>query len=367
MKSIRAAVARAPKAPFTLEDLELDSPQAGEVLVRLVATGVCHTDIGMRDQVYPVPQPIVLGHEGAGIVEALGQGVENLQPGDRVVMSFSTCGHCLRCKDGAQHYCDFFFPLNFGGSRLDGTTALSKGSEKIYSHFFGQSSFAEYAIVRAANVVKVPADAPLEMLGPLGCGIMTGAGAIIHALRVGAGQSIAIFGAGSVGLSAVMAARLVGASLIIAVDLNDARLKVAQELGATHVLNPSAGGRLSDLVKGIAPGGVQFSLDTTARPSVIDEAVTSLCAHGVCGLLGAPKADDRLSISALDLLTMGKRIQGIVEGEAEPSVFIPQLIELQRQGRFPFEKLIKLYPFAEINQAIHDSETGKTIKAVVIM
>ncbi len=363
-RAIKAAVARQISSPLTLETLQIEDPRAGEVRVRVVAGGICHTDMAMRDQVFDVPHPIVLGHEGAGVVESVGANVDHLAPGDHVVMSYSSCGECRCCKEAATAYCDFFFELNFKGGRLDGSGAFHTTGETVHSNFFGQSAFAEYSVCAARNVIKVPKDIPLEVLAPLGCGVMTGAGAVIHALKVGAGESIAIFGAGSVGLSAVMAARVAGASHIIAIDLNEARLQRSLELGATHVINPRKE-TPADAIKGLLAAGVNFALDTTSRPEAITAAISALSSRGTCGLLAVSRPEDRISVAPTEMVSFGKTVRGIVEGEAVPSLFIPQLIELYRQGRFPFDRLISFYPFAEINQAIHDSETGTCIKAVV--
>ena len=364
---IRAAVTRASHAPMSLETLEIEAPRADEVLIRISAVGVCHTDIAMRDQLFPVPQPIVLGHEGSGVIEAVGSDAVGLAVGDHVVMSYATCGgECTQCKCAAYSYCEQSFPLNFGGARLDGSTSLTCGTERVHSHFFGQSSFAEYVVCSARQAVKVPKDAPLELLGPLGCGVTTGAGAVIHALDVGVGESIAVFGVGSVGLSAVMAARLVGAGTIVAVDVNPQRLALAEELGATHIVNartrePEAA------IREALPGGVRFALDTTAQPETIRAAIASLSARGTCGLLGASAPTDMACFSPVDLVSYGKSVRGIVEGDAVPAILIPQLIELHRQGRFPFDKLVKFYPFEAINEAIHDAETGNTVKPILLM
>ncbi|NYF91551.1 NAD(P)-dependent alcohol dehydrogenase [Tunturiibacter empetritectus] len=365
-KAIKAAVARAISAPLTLETLQIEDPRAGEVRVSIIASGICHTDIAMRDQVFAVPHPIVLGHEGAGVVESVGADVVHFSPGDHVVMSYSSCGRCSYCKQAETAYCNFFFELNFKGARLDGTGAFDAGPDGIHSHFFGQSSFAEYSVCAVRNLIRVPKDIPLELLAPLGCGVMTGAGSIMHALKVRVGESIAVFGAGSVGLSAVMAARVVGATQIIAVDVNDARLQMALELGATHVINPH-NEEPASAIKGMLPEGVNFALDTTSRPETITAAISALSSRGSCGLVGVSPPDDRISIAPMEMVSFGKKLQGIVEGEVVPSVFIPQLIELYRQGRFPFDRLIRFYPFEEVNQAIYDSETGRAIKAVIRM
>lgn len=361
---IEAAVVRAKAAPMSLETIELEEPRSDEILVRLVATGICHTDLAMRDQAFPVPQPIVLGHEGAGIVERIGAAVGKIKPGDKVVMTFNSCGHCPSCREHLPSYCYDFFGYNFAGSRADGTSPLSKGGETIHGNFFGQSSFATHALCHERNVVKVQDDVPLEILGPLACGIQTGAGAVINALEIGMGRSLAVFGTGSVGLSAIMAARLVGAGTIIAVDLNEQRLKLARELGATHAINPNS----QDPVQAIANitgAGVDFSFETTGVMKVLRQAIDVLAPRGTCGFVGASPLGSEVSIDVMNIMTAGRKIKGIVEGESNPDVFIPRLIDLYKQGRFPFDRLITFYSFAKINEAIHDSETGATIKAVV--
>lgn len=363
---ITAAVTRAKASPLSLENLDLDAPRDGEILVRVVATGVCHTDIAMRDQTYPVPQPIVLGHEGAGIVEKIGRGVTKVAVGDHVVMSFNSCGHCECCNEHEPNYCHEFFQHNFAGSRSDGSSALHKGEELIHGNFFGQSSFANYALCHERNVVKVRQDAPLELLGPLACGIQTGAGAVINALKVRPGQSIAVFGAGSVGLSAVMAARVAGATTIVAVDLNESRLTLARELGATHVGNAKSHNAVEEIMK-ITGSGVNFAFETTAHPAVIRNAMESLAPRGTCGIVGASTLDTELTLNAMHLMIAGRKLRGIVEGDSTPDVFIPQLIELFMQGRFPFDKLVSFYPFERINDAIHDTETGKAVKPIIRM
>lgn len=362
---ISAAVTRAKAAPMSLETLELEAPRADEILVKLVATGICHTDIAMRDQAFPVPQPIVLGHEGAGIVAAVGGAVTKVKPGDRVVMTFNSCGHCASCSEHLPSYCYDFFGYNFAGQRPDGSSPLSKGTERIHGNFFGQSSFASHAVCHERNIVKVEGDVPLELLGPLACGIQTGAGAIINALKVGMGQSLAVFGAGSVGLSGVMAARLVGAAAIIAIDLNEARLALAREVGATHVIDAKKGNVVEEVRRITGGAGADFTFETTGVLPVVRQAIDALAPRGTCGFVGASPAGSEIAINLTDIMTAGRKIQGIVEGDSNPDVFIPRMIELYRQGRFPFDKLISFYPFDKINDAIDDSEHGRAVKPVV--
>jgi aryl-alcohol dehydrogenase len=364
---IRAAVTRAPKAPASLEELRLEEPRSNEVLVRVVATGVCHTDIAMRDQAYPVPQPIVLGHEGAGVVEAVGSAVTTLQRGDHVVLSYDSCGVCESCLDRYPMYCREAFRRNFSGQRPDGTTSLSTGTERIHSHFFGQSSFATWALCMEANAVKVPKDAPLELLGPLGCGIQTGAGAVINALRVQAGDRFAVFGTGPVGLSAVMAARLVGASMIIAIDLHESRLETARSVGATHTIMSANADPVAKIMELTGSAGVNVALDTTGIPSVVRQAVGILAVRGICGIVGASPIGTQLTFDAVQLMTGGRQVRGIIGGESIPKLFIPKLLDLYSQGRFPFDRLVKFYDFNLFNEAIADSESGRVIKAIIRM
>ncbi len=363
---IKAAIAREAGAKLSIETIDIDEPRDEEILVKVVATGVCHTDLVVRDGMLPTPLPVVLGHEGAGIVEKVGSAVYKVKPGDKVVMTFASCGSCQCCKENTITYCEEFFPRNFFATRMDGTTSLSKGDETIHSNFFGQSSFATYAICNELNVVKVPDSAPLELLGPLACGVQTGAGAVMNALKVSHGKSFAVFGAGSVGLSAVMAAKVVGATTIIAVDMNDDRLAMAKELGATHTINPGKQDATDEIMK-ITGRGLNFALDTTGIPAVIRSAVMSLANLGTCGILGASGPDAELELNETHFMSGGRRLMGIVEGESNPDVFIPTLVDLYQKGLFPFDKLVTFYDFDDINEAIHDSETGKTIKPIVKM
>ena len=363
---IQAAVARKAGAALEIETLDIEAPRPTEVLVRVVATGVCHTDMVVRDGHLPTPMPVVLGHEGAGIVEAIGSDVRKVKVGDHVVMSFNSCGCCPSCRDDEPAYCHEFFPRNFFAAREDGTSGLSKGAEMIHGNFFGQSSFATRALCHERNVVKVRDDVPLDILGPLGCGILTGAGAVMNSLQVTAGKSFVVFGAGSVGLSAVMAAHAVGAGIIIAVDVNEERLKFALSVGATHAINPKTQDAVARILEITGAGG-NFSLDTTAIMAVVRQAVLCLAPRGACGVLGAAPMGTELQLDEVHFMSGGRRLIGIVEGSANPDTFIPKLIDLHAQGRFPFDRMVRFYPFDRINEAIADSEQGRTIKPIVHM
>jgi aryl-alcohol dehydrogenase len=364
-RQITVAVARAAEQPFTIEQARIRAPQDDEVLVRIVATGLCHTDLIIRDQYYPVPLPLVLGHEGAGVVEAVGANVKELKIGDHVVLTYGACGHCKPCSGGHGAYCKDFFALNFGGGDSDGNTALQdlRGAP-LHDHFFAQSSFASYAISREINAIKVPAEAPLELLGPLGCGIQTGAGAVINSLKVRPGSSFAAYGAGAVGLSAVMAARVAGATTIVAIDVVPSRLQLALELGATHTVN-SREVDVVEAVRAITDGGADFALESTGRPEVLEAGIEALAGLGTMGVVGAPKSGVTAKFDVNNLMLGGRSIRGIVEGDSVPKLFIPQLVQLYQQGRFPFDKLVKFYPLEQINQAAEDSTRGVTLKPIL--
>ncbi|EAQ33808.1 aryl-alcohol dehydrogenase [Nitrobacter sp. Nb-311A] len=365
-RGFRAAVVRQKGGPFRIESVNITQPNNNEVLVRVVATGMCHTDMVARDQIYPVPHPIVLGHEGAGIVEAVGENVTKVKKGDHVVLTFHSCGACRPCQEGHPAYCENFNNYNFAGARPDdGSHALCGHDQTLLNdRFFGQSSFGAYAIANDRNVVKVRKDAPLELLGPLGCGIQTGAGTALNALNVGPGASFAAFGAGAVGLSAVMAAAAVGATTIFAIDVVSSRLELAKQLGATHVVN-SADDDPVEAIRAITGKGVDFAMDSTGITSVIRNAALALRPTGAAAIVGASKPGAVLDLDVNDLMQNVKSIRGVVEGDSVPDVFIPKLIDLYLAGRFPFDKLVKFYSFDQINEAAADSEKGITLKPII--
>lgn len=361
MKTL-AAISRKDAPAPVIESVDLEEPRAGELLVRLVATGICHTDISVHSR--PEPRPMVLGHEGAGIVERVGPGVERFQPGDRVGLSYSFCGHCRNCMSGAHSYCEDMMPRNFVGTREDGTSPISQNGERVYGNFFGQSSFSQYTIAQESSAVKIAADVPIEIVGPLGCGIMTGAGAVLNAFKLRPGQSLAVFGSGSVGLAAVMAAKLAGAERIIAIDKVPSRLALARELGATDTIEAGSEND-AEQVRALVPRGVDFSFNTTDVAPVYSAAHDCLAMGGTAGFVTSPNG----TVPPLHgkMLYGGQRLRSVLMGDATAANFIPMLIEYHLQGRFPFDKLIKFYPFEKIAEAFHDSETGKTIKPVLRM
>ena len=361
----KAAVAFDAEKPLTITEVDLDEPRAGEVRIRIVASGVCHTDAIVRDQWYPTPLPAVLGHEGAGVVDAIGPGVTKVEVGDHVLLSFDHCGECANCASGKPGYCSNFFGANFGGRRADGSTAFSHDGVAVSSHFFGQSSFANFANVPVNSVVKVSKSAPLEILAPLGCGIQTGAGAVLNVLEPTAGSSIAIFGAGAVGLSGLLAAVIANCTTIIAVDVHDSRLEFAKSLGATHTINAAKVDVIEEIQK-ITGGGVAYALETTGVPAVFSNMTKSLGVRGRAAVVGAAALGTNANFDIGSLLPMGISVTFVVEGDSVPSKFIPALVELYEKGLFPFDKLIKQYPFDQINEAFEDSAKGVTLKPVVV-
>jgi aryl-alcohol dehydrogenase len=365
---VKVAVLRESHAQLQIESAKLGAPRANEVRVRVVASGVCHTDMVVRDQLFPTPLPIILGHEGSGVVESVGSAVTTVAPGDHVVMTYMSCGLCLPCETGHPAHCSHMHPLNFGGGRMDGTTSACScvDDSPIHDHFFGQSSFSTHVIANERNVVKVSKDAPLELLGPLGCGIQTGAGSVLKALNVEAGSSFAAFGAGAVGLAAVMAAKVAGATTIIAVDVTESRLALARELGATHVINSREENPV-ERIQAITGGGVNYSLECSGRPEVLRQAIDAVTTLGTCGIVGATKMGTETSFNINDVMIPGKRIMGIVQGDVVANAFIPTLVNLYMQGRFPFDKLCRFYSFDQVNEAMADSERGVTIKPILRM
>jgi aryl-alcohol dehydrogenase len=361
---ITAAVAFETGGAFTLERLELSDPRDDEVVVRIVGAGICGTDLGALHGHLPIPAPpSVFGHEGAGIVEKVGARVTKVKPGDHVVLAWDYCGTCAACKVGKELSCFNFFLHNFHGARTDGSATLHKGQQLVHGSFFCQSSFADFALANERNVVKVRDDVPLEILGPMGCGVMTGAGAVMNSLGARPGGSIAVFGTGTVGMSAIMAALVVGCTTIIAVDVSPDRLKMAKEFGATHIVNAGEVDPVQTVMD-ITGGGPEFSLECVGNPKVFRQAVDVLPRLGVCGLVGVVPPMTEVSLN-MDLIMNGRTVKGVLGGDAVADLFIPKLIELYHQGRFPFDRMITFYPFDKINEAVADMATGRVIKPVL--
>ncbi|WP_415925229.1 NAD(P)-dependent alcohol dehydrogenase [Streptomyces sp. ME19-01-6] len=366
MTTTTAAVVESAGAGFSLTEVDLAEPRPDEVLVRMVAAGVCHTDLGAAAGALPFPLPGVLGHEGAGVVEAVGASVTRVVPGDQVLLSFTSCGRCGGCRGGHPAYCDAWLPLNLlGGARADGSPTITRGGEGLGGHFFGQSSFARHALVDERSLVKVPADAPLDLLAPLGCGVQTGAGAIWNVLKPAPGADIVVTGAGAVGLSAVMAATLTPATRIIAVDRVPDRLELARELGATHTVDTTGSTDLNEAIAEITGGtGADGVVETTGNTGVAGAAIGALAARGTAVLVGAPAFGSTVPVD-VNFMLPGRHVVGLTLGDSESETLLPVLVDLVASGRMPVQKLVRHYKFEEIQRAVGDAVSGETIKPVL--
>lgn len=361
-----AAVLNQPNGPFAIETVDVAEPGPGEVRVAIKAVGICHTDLVVASGALGLPFPAVLGHEGAGIVETAGPGVEGLAPGDKVLLTFNSCGACKPCEHHAPAYCDHFMPLNMLAARGDGSTRITCNGAPVADNFFGQSSFASLAVANQRNVLKLDDDADLAVLAPLGCGVQTGVGAVLRSLAARSGESLVILGAGAVGLSALLGGGIAGCGTIIVVEPQEQRRDVALSLGATHVLDGQ--GDVAAAVRAILPAGADMVLDTSGFMPAVQQTVNMLANRGRLGLLGVPSSlDAALMVPILPLLTQGATVRGIVEGDSDPATFLPELLAHHRAGRLPIERFSRTYRLDEINQAIDDAHHGRAIKAIMLV
>jgi aryl-alcohol dehydrogenase len=359
---IQAAISASAEAPFEIAEVELDDPRRDEVLVELRAVGVCHSDLKMK-AVWPAAiSPIVLGHEGAGVVLSVGADVTGVRPGDQVVLSYRSCGSCPECAGGHRPYCRDFRTLNGIGTRPDGSPTMRRNGSRLYGSFFGQSSFASHALAYESNVVVVGDEIDLAVAAPLGCGVQTGAGTVLNVLAPSPESSLVVFGAGGVGLSAVMAAFAASVDTIVAVDPVAERRLLAEDLGATAALDPGAC-EVVDAIRAATGAGATHAIDTTAKGAVINQAIEALAPLGTLALVGLRPADFAMDIQSV--MSGGKTVRGVIEGDAAPREFIPRLVELHLQGRLPLEKLIRRYDFEDIEIAFADAASGRTIKPVL--
>ena len=362
---IKAAVTRQ-TGEIKIETLELAPPKAGEVLVKVVACGVCHTDASSIKQFIPARLPMVMGHEGVGIIEEVGAGVNGLQVGDHVVLSFPSCGICPHCADGKPYACVNMKKLFFGGDYNDGTTRLTDENGVAISALFGQSSFADHCIVEAKHAVKVDPDVDLKALCSLGCGVQTGAGAVLCRMKPEPGSSIAIFGAGAVGLSAVMAAKIAGCSTIIVIDLVQDRLDMAKEMGATHIINGKECADVPAKIFEITGGkGVNYGLEAVGVPVLVQQMLQVLGPEGL-GVLVGVTGDAQIPVHANDLMDKNAVFTGAIEGGANPQTFIPRLVQFYKEGRLPIDMMSKYYKFEDIEKAFEDSHSGEVIKPILV-
>ncbi|MBB3674956.1 NAD(P)-dependent alcohol dehydrogenase [Modestobacter versicolor] len=363
---ITAAVVEEQHTPFVVRDVELDDPGPGEVLVRVAAAGFCHTDGLARDGELPFPLPGVLGHEGAGTVVAVGDGVTSVREGQAVVMGWPWCGECRNCLDGEPRYCLQLGALCFSGQRPIGNSGLrTTGGDPVAGAFFGQSSFATHSLATATSLVPVPDGLPVDLMGPLACGLATGAGAVFHTARPLPGSSIVVYGAGTVGLAAVMAARNSPASTIIAVDRHASRLQLARELGATEVIDATD----TDPVQAVADicgGPADFAVECTGIIAVVRQAIDSVGMRGQAILIGGAPAGAEFSADHMTTL-WGKSIVGTLGGSGRSQRLIGGLMDLYAAGRFPIDRLVERFPLERIGEAMEASYSGAVVKPVITM
>ncbi len=359
----RAALVEAQGQPFTMAEVELEAPRDDEVLVRMVATGLCHTDLTMGNLLPAEMFPNVFGHEGAGVVEEVGAGVQGLAPGDHVVMSFRSCRDCAKCRAGLVGYCDQTLMLNYMGMRMDGSMPISRDGGPVFGNFFGQSSLAAHALAYADNCVKVDPELDLTLVAPYGCGFQTGAGTVLNVIKPAKDDSLVVYGVGAVGLAAIAAAAAVGVESIVAVDPLAARRSAAERFGATTV-DPAAVEDVVARVKELTGGGAAYGIDTTAISKVVKQAQQSLAVRGTLVALGL--GAEEYALDAIDLLQGGKTVKSSIEGDSDPQEMVPRLIEMRAAGTFPMDDLVTTYPADQINQAVADVTSGAVVKPVLL-
>ncbi|PYH84424.1 alcohol dehydrogenase [Aspergillus uvarum CBS 121591] len=365
--STQALVVRPEQKSLSLEEIVIVDIKPDEILVEIVTSGICHTDLLAMDGILPMPSPGVLGHEGTGRISKVGEGVHHLSPGDQVMLSYSSCGSCDHCRSKHTSYCESLQARNSSGARHDDSSALmSTSGEKLFSNWFGQSSFSKHAVVNASCAVRLAPEVNLATLPPMGCGLMTGAGAVFNTLDVQPNTSLAVFGVGAVGLSAIMAAKHRGAHPILAVDRIPERLDLALELGATHVLDSTqvedVGGKIRQDTGSV---GVRYALDCTGVATVIRMMMDSLALRGKGASVGMPSSAPTVELDILSHLFGGKQYIGSILGDNSNQVLIPYLLELHQKGDFPVERLVTHYEAKDYETAFADVRNGKAVKAVL--
>lgn len=347
---------------FSMRELQLAELASGEILVRVEASGICHTDIALLDM---VERPCVLGHEGTGIVEAIGPDVCGVTPGDYVVLGYASCGSCSSCLRDTPYLCEKNFELSFSGCRACGGVTAKMNEQPVRASIFQQSSFSTRLIAVARNAVVVPADIPREVRASLTCAVFTGAGIVARHLKLARDESLLVFGAGVVGLSAVMAAKAMGAAAFIA-DPIPARRELAVSLGALCAFDPAAGDFLAQ-VRDRFPSGLMNVLDTSGAQPAWDSAIELLGMGGTFLFVTVPQPRETASVPAFELMKKGATASAVIQGSALPSEFLPQLMDWYRAGVFPIDRLITTYPFEAINQAFDDMVAHHVIKPVLLM
>lgn len=363
---IKAAVVPEVGAQFEIRDnIDLHEVGPTDLQIHMVASGICHSDEAIRKGDASLGYPVILGHEGAGIVEKVGSEVKNFEVGDHVILSFYSDGTCDNCLKGMPTKCRSYAQYNLSGVRADGEDHFQENGQHI-SDMFNQSSFTTTTVVDQRNAVKIDKSFDLRKVGPLGCGYVTGSGTVLNTLKPKPGDTIAVFGTGAVGLAAMMAGRISGCIKVIAVDIVPERLELAKELGATHTINSKQEDAVAKIKELTGGYGVDWTVDTTGLPAVIKNAITALAQGGTCAAIAVTPHLIELS-TWNDLCVDDKKVVGVNMGDSIPQIDIPRLLEFYKLGWFDFDKTEKFYDFEEINQANADSVSGKTIKPVLII
>ncbi len=363
---MKAAVLYEPRSRFVVEDVEVQEPKHGEVMVRMVAGGVCHSDLHVVKGDMVAPLPAILGHEGAGIVEMVGKGVTSVQKGDHVIPLWRvSCGQCEWCLGGRPALCDRGFQIRSKGCLADGTSRFRKGSTEI-KHFAGVSTFANLSVMMEQAVVKIRSDIPLEKAALVGCGVITGVGAVVNAAQVRPGSSVAVFGTGGVGLNVIQGAALVGAGKIIAVDLLDNKLEFAREMGATHEVNASQTDPVARIKELTGGQGADYAFEVIGLPETISQSVEVLRKRGIAVIVGVTRPEATIPLATFPMVFQERTVMGSIYGSARPRVDIPTLIDLYMEGKLKLDPLLtRAYPLEEINEAYEALERGETARSVV--
>jgi S-(hydroxymethyl)glutathione dehydrogenase/alcohol dehydrogenase len=368
MRVVRAAVLHAYREPLAIEEVTVEAPRAGEVLIRLAASGVCRSDQHVQHGRSPVARlPMVLGHEGAGIVAEVGSGVAGLAVGDPVVIAlYGPCGRCADCRAGRLERCASETRRNNTfGLMPDGSTRLSLAGRSVHP-MLGAGTLAEYALVRDAQAVAIARDLPLEQACLIGCCVTTGEGAVLNVARVEAGSSVAVIGCGGVGLSVVQAARIAGATRIVAVDTKSSKLDLASDLGATDVAAIEPGESAADAIRARIPGGVDTAFEVVGSPALVREALLSTRPGGMAVMIGAPPEGAELALDARQLFS-DRTLAGTLGGGNVPMRDIPRIVELCRSGRFDLGKLVsQRLPLERVNEAFAALEQGELARSVIL-
>ena len=358
---MKAAVLHAPHQPMTIEEVAIEKPRRNEVLVRTAAAGLCHSDLHFIEGSYPTPVPVVLGHEAAGVVEAVGEDVTYLKPGDHVISCLSVfCGHCEFCLSGRLSICQ-----DTEVRKPPGVARRLRWKDAHMNQFLNLSAFAEQMVVHEHALVKVRPDMPLDLAALIGCSVITGYGAVVHTARIDPGDTVAVFGAGGIGLATINAAQIAGAGRIIAVDMQPAKLELARLFGATDVVDAS-GGDAVEQIRALTGGGVQWSFECIGLKATAEQSFACLRAGGTATLIGMIPLGTKIELHGFDFLRE-RRIQGSLMGSNRFRTDMPRLIEFYMQGRLHLDEMVSArIPLERINEGFASLKTGGVARNVIV-